>query len=81
MALLLSTNISVKVTTLPITKNKQALKKGWQLLFDKKYRLHLITTMGILEGIAASIWIGGITLIFVQTELHQTTDWWGPLCR
>ncbi len=81
MALLLSTNISVKLTTLPITKNKQALKKGWQLLFDKKYRLHLITTMGTLEGIAASIWIGGITLIFVQTELHQTTDWWGPLCR
>lgn len=77
MALLLSTNISVKLTTLPITKNKQALKKGWQLLFDKKYRLHLITTMGILEGIAASIWIGGITLIFVQTELHQTTDCWG----
>ena len=69
MALLLSTNISVKLTTLPITKNKQALKKGWQLLFDKKYRLHLITTMGILEGIAASIWIG--SYLYRQSSIKQ----------
>ena len=59
------------------SNNIELIKLGWKLLFDKKSNLILITTMDILEGIASSIWIGGITLVFVQSVLHKNEEWWG----
>jgi len=33
--------------------------------------------MDILEGIGSSIWIGGITLVFVNEVLQKGEQWWG----
>jgi len=33
--------------------------------------------MDIVEGIASGIWVGGVTLVFVQEVLKQDEAWWG----
>ncbi|CAM3987205.1 hypothetical protein [Mesobacillus zeae] len=39
--------------------------------------MRTITTMDILEGISSGIWIGGITLGFVNEVLKKGDQWWG----
>ncbi|MED5053823.1 MFS transporter [Anoxybacillus rupiensis] len=56
--------------------NWNSIKIGWSILF-KNANLRLITIMGIIEGIAGGIWIGGITLVFVKEILKQNETWWG----
>lgn len=70
---------------LKTTKAKEAkkrpkweiIKAGWFILFSKKNHMRTITTMDILEGIASGIWIGGITLVFVNEVLKKEEQWWG----
>lgn len=53
------------------------IKAGWLILFSKKNHMRTITTMDIVEGIASGIWIGGITLLFVEEVLKEGEHWWG----
>ncbi|WP_226568357.1 MFS transporter [Bacillus stratosphericus] len=55
----------------------ESIKTGWSILFSKKDYMRTITTMDILEGIASGIWIGGITLVFVNEVLKKGEQWWG----
>lgn len=73
---------SLKINTLKIKEAKkrpkwEIIKAGWFILFSKKNHMRTITTMDILEGIASGIWIGGITLIFVNEVLKKGEEWWG----
>lgn len=52
------------------------LKEGWVLVF-KHPKLSKITTMDIIELFGGSIWIGAVTLVFVQEALGQDEKWWG----
>jgi len=57
-------------------KRTDILKEGWQLLWANK-RVRAVTLMDVSEGVAGAVWIGAITLIFVDEVLQQGTDWWG----
>lgn len=57
-------------------KSNRSLLSGWKFLFGNP-RLRVITWMDMIEGIAGGIWIGGITLVFVQEVLKQNEAWWG----
>jgi len=52
------------------------LKEGWVLLW-KNHKVRAVTLMDVSEGIAGSVWMGAITLIFVSEALNETTEWWG----
>ncbi|MDG5471444.1 MFS transporter [Jeotgalibacillus sp. ET6] len=52
------------------------MKAGWILLWQNK-KIRLVTMMDIGEGIAGSVWIGAITLIFVSEALDKGAEWWG----
>ncbi|MGG2015209.1 MFS transporter [Bacillus sp. S10(2024)] len=39
--------------------------------------LRMVTLMDMIEGIAGSIWVGAITLVYVKEALHQSVQWWG----
>ncbi|MED4074283.1 MFS transporter [Priestia endophytica] len=53
-----------------------SLFNGWQYLFkDKKLRVLII--MDLMESWAGMIWIGAISLAFVQEALHKGETWWG----
>ncbi|AKO92076.1 MFS transporter [Priestia filamentosa] len=53
-----------------------SLFNGWQYLFtDKKIRVLII--MDLIESWAGVIWIGAISLAFVQEALHKGETWWG----
>ncbi|QED46579.1 MFS transporter [Cytobacillus dafuensis] len=53
-----------------------SLKEGWVIVF-KHPILSTITKMDIIELFGGSIWIGAVTLIFVQEALGQDEKWWG----
>lgn len=55
----------------------EIIKAGWFILFSKKNHMRTITIMDILEGIASGIWIGGISLVFVNEVLKKGEQWWG----
>lgn len=57
-------------------KNRDAMKEGWMFLY-KTPILRTITVMNIVEGLGSSIWIGAVTLVFVQDVLHKGEEWWG----
>lgn len=57
-------------------KNRDAMKEGWLFLY-KTPILRTITVMNIVEGLGSSIWIGAVTLVFVQDVLHKGEEWWG----
>lgn len=57
-------------------KNRDAMKEGWMFLY-KTPNLRTITVMNIVEGLGSSIWIGAVTLVFVQDVLHKGEEWWG----
>lgn len=52
------------------------MKEGWVVLWKQK-SLRLITWMDMIEGLAGSIWIGAITLVYVQEILGKQENWWG----
>lgn len=52
------------------------MKGGWGLIWRNK-TLRMVTVMDTIEGIAGSIWIGAITLVFVKEALNQGEHWWG----
>ncbi|MDK8180768.1 MFS transporter [Paenibacillus sp. UMB4589-SE434] len=58
------------------TTSKTSLRSGWSILFTLPH-VRMITIMDIIEGIASGIWIGAVTLVFVQQVLGQTEAWWG----
>jgi len=58
-------------------RNKfETLKEGWVIVF-KHPTLSTITKMDIIELFGGSIWIGAVTLVFVQEALGQDEKWWG----
>ncbi|MBM6617715.1 MFS transporter [Bacillus suaedaesalsae] len=52
------------------------MKQGWNLIYTNK-TLRMITLMDVIEGMAGSIWIGAVTLVYVEEALHQGEEWWG----
>ncbi|KAA0544590.1 MFS transporter [Bacillus sp. BGMRC 2118] len=60
-----------------VEKSKWALmKQGWSLIGTNK-TLRMVTLMDVIEGMAGSIWIGAVTLVYVTEALHQGEEWWG----
>ncbi|MBS4191948.1 MFS transporter [Bacillus sp. FJAT-49705] len=72
--MMLKTNVTVrnKKKNSPL----ESLKEGWVIVF-KHPTLSTITKMDIIELFGGSIWIGAVTLIFVQEALGQDEKWWG----
>ncbi|MGG4264514.1 MFS transporter [Peribacillus simplex] len=73
-------SLRLKATKVKEAKKRpkwEIIKAGWFILFSKKNHMRTITTMDILEGIASGIWIGGITLVFVNEVLKKGEQWWG----
>lgn len=59
------------------TKNTiETLTEGWIIVF-KHPTLSTITKMDVIELFGGSIWIGAVTLVFVQEALGQDEKWWG----
>lgn len=54
----------------------ETLKEGWILVF-KHPKLSTINKMDMIELFGGSIWIGAVTLVFVQEALGQDEKWWG----
>ncbi|CAH0344114.1 MFS transporter [Bacillus sp. CECT 9360] len=80
LALSLFSSLQIKTTKIKEAKKRpkwEVIKAGWFILFSKKNHMRTITTMDILEGIASGIWIGGITLVFVNEVLKKGEQWWG----
>lgn len=58
-------------------KSKWALmNEGWGILWSNQ-TLRMVTLMDVIEGMAGSIWIGAITLVYVKEALNQGEQWWG----
>ncbi|SDM48840.1 Major Facilitator Superfamily protein [Fictibacillus solisalsi] len=61
----------------PATKAKwNTIKEGWVLLW-RVPTLRTVTLMDAIEGMAGSIWIGALTLVYVKEVLHEGEQWWG----
>ncbi|MDM5198068.1 MFS transporter [Fictibacillus enclensis] len=52
------------------------LKEGWSLLWHNQ-TLRLVTIMDLIEGVAGTIWVGALTLVYVKEVLNQEAQWWG----
>ncbi len=83
--LLWSSLICLYITTFSIEResllNKPkskwlVIKEGWYHLWSNK-TLRLVTIMDVIEGMAGTIWVGAITLVYVKEVLHQDVQWWG----
>lgn len=60
-----------------VTKSKVGqLKQGWVILW-KNRSVRIVTLMDVIEGMAGSVWIGAITLVYVKEVLNRSEDWWG----
>lgn len=80
LTLALLSSLKVKSKKIIATEKKpkwEIIESGWTILFSKKDHMRTITIMDILEGIGSSIWIGGITLVFVNEVLQKGEQWWG----
>ncbi len=56
----------------------EIIKEGWHLLFSHPL-LKRVAMIDFLDYTASSIWIGAITLTFVDKILHEPHSWWGWL--
>ncbi|MGA8944279.1 MAG: MFS transporter [Thermoactinomyces sp.] len=56
----------------------EVLKEGWHLLFSHPL-LKRVAMIDFLDFTASSVWIGAITLTFVDKVLHEPHSWWGWL--
>ncbi|MFD1780805.1 MFS transporter [Fredinandcohnia salidurans] len=54
----------------------ELMKEGWILLWRNR-TIRMVTLMDVIEGMAGSIWIGAITLVYVKEALNQGEQWWG----
>jgi MFS family permease len=52
------------------------LTSGWKLLY-RHSGLRVILVMNLIQSLAGAIWIGAVTLTFVQEALNKGEDWWG----
>ena len=52
------------------------MKEGWLLLFNHPV-LKRLAAIDFLDYTASSVWIGAITLTFVDKVLHEQHTWWG----
>lgn len=60
-----------------VTKSKVGqLKQGWVILW-KNRSVRIVTLMDVIEGMAGAVWIGAITLVYVNEVLNRSEDWWG----
>ncbi|WP_264740434.1 MFS transporter [Cytobacillus firmus] len=53
-----------------------SLTAGWKLLFQDK-GLRVLIIMDLIEAWAGTIWIGAITLTYVEDALGKGESWWG----
>ena len=58
--------------------HREAMKEGWSLLFNHPI-LKRLAVIDFLDYTASSVWIGAITLTFVDKVLQQQHTWWGFL--
>ncbi|ACX66199.1 MFS transporter [Paenibacillus sp. Y412MC10] len=54
----------------------EVIREGWFYLW-RIPTLRIVTIMDMVEGIAGTIWVGAITLVYVKEVLHQGEAWWG----
>lgn len=54
----------------------EVIREGWFYLW-RIPTLRIVTIMDMVEGIAGTIWVGAITLVYVTEVLHQGEAWWG----
>lgn len=62
-----------------VNEREPMIKKltiGWKLLFQHK-RTRVLVLMDIMESWVGTIWIGAITLTYVQDALGKGDSWWG----
>jgi MFS family permease len=64
-----------KVPDKPVPK-WNVIKEGWGHLWNNQ-TLRVVTIMDMIEGMAGTIWVGAITLVYVKEVLHQDVQWWG----
>jgi MFS family permease len=82
LILSLLSSLQIKTTKIKEAKKRpkwEVIKSGWFVLFSKKNHMRTISFMDMLEGIASSIWIGSVTLVFVSEVLEKGNEWWGFL--
>lgn len=56
----------------------EIMKEGWHLLFSHSL-LKRVAMIDFLDYTASSVWIGAITLTYVDKVLHEPHSWWGLL--
>lgn len=54
----------------------EVIREGWFYLW-RNPTIRIVTMMDMIEGIAGTIWVGAITLVYVKEVLHQGEAWWG----
>ncbi|GAA0836278.1 MFS transporter [Bifidobacterium pullorum subsp. gallinarum] len=54
----------------------EVIREGWSYLW-RIPTLRIVTMMDMIEGIAGTVWVGAITLVYVKEVLHQGEAWWG----
>lgn len=54
----------------------EAIKEGWAIIWNIP-TLRMVTLMDAIEGLAGTIWVGAITLVYVKEVLGQSEVWWG----
>ncbi|MED0871067.1 MFS transporter [Bacillus spizizenii] len=54
----------------------KSIVSGWRYLFSQK-KLRTIIIMDLIESWAGMIWIGSVSLAFVNEVLHKGESWWG----
>lgn len=52
------------------------LTSGWKYLFQHQ-GLRVIIAMDVIEAFVGTIWIGAITLTYVEEALGKSETWWG----
>lgn len=80
LTLSLLSSIPLKTRTITGIEKRpkmEVIKEGWSILFSPINKMRTLTTMDVLEGIASGIWIGGISLVFVNEVLGKGEEWWG----
>jgi MFS family permease len=79
-------SVSIYLTSLSLNSHEESkvtnqskwgiIKEGWSIIW-KNRTIRLVTLMDMIEGIAGTIWVGAITLVFVKEALNQNELWWG----
>ncbi|WP_128896684.1 MFS transporter [Longirhabdus pacifica] len=54
----------------------QSILEGWKAIFQHAL-LRKLMVMDMIEGIVGGVWIGALTLIYVQEQLGKAEVWWG----